>query len=989
MANQPPSPEVQVSQRADEDDEAFLARVAREKQEREDAAYALQLQAEYNSYDTPASPSFEPPSPTTRGPPSSPCYDPPSSPPGVPRRRKREDDEDDDHARKLASKFLADYYDNHEAPVPPGDKAPPLSPNGSRRRKSEDLMSRRPEKRQKVSSGEDDPSGSRTPGGSWILPNHPEEPLMQPSLESEPLDLVSPNVLPKGLEESGHGPIASPSTSPPLQPVAVSPRASTPMESNEGAPIDPELIELDLRTESEALVGDEKALLGLEDDLADDLEDDELMEIETEAVAQNLGPDPSLVPWRYQLLLPKEKLERMRKVDPALLWPEEKEQLEDLLESAVGSKQGTETSTINPNRPDGLAQESADPQPTPGSRNDISSSIVEQAIEQMRREHPGQWNPEERTVLGAADARAAARQRQSGKAIAMPGCLTPWRHVDADEDRLELLRRTPQWMRDNKWIMSDGERAFLDGGYVSWVRETGGEWPPECLTPWRHAMNWLERFALMRCAHPARLSETEREALRDEDARRGSRTRMTSWGPPRSLPYASPPEPLDSTELSRELHEDKPAPEPPRTPRLGFRELGDLQEELDNPVDPRVMQSIRRPSTPYVPTRQEYLDEIAESFLPAARNIKDRMVAAPPGPPRPSGLRSGSPRVRLQLYEQNIVSANITLGLAGAAMGGSSIYKTDQSVSTDRVVCADGTVFTDRTLDTDSTISKRIHEKKRGAGLPKTPPLAAARTFPKVESVIRRGPDKGNYRGLSGGTEPASGSIAKDAISKLHSRPATPLSPLTRAAPARKKTSIDKEQFSRILMILKNWRLRPSDDEDIPTVEEQAQRIQTVLNNRKLRPSDDEDSEEQMQAIQMILNNWKGRPSDDEDSPTVEHLEDVARKDKTPPKVYDDVVHHALPMPGDESFRLYRKVEQLPETEDEISEKVVEEETSQVENEPSQEDVENETHNATLDIELADSPTSHTTQPPSPFVYYSPFVYGLSDSESSESPPAS
>ncbi|KAH8906767.1 hypothetical protein BR93DRAFT_937724 [Coniochaeta sp. PMI_546] len=934
-----------LSPRPSEDDTSLAARMikeAREKQEAADAAYALKLQEEINM-------DYEASISTSSGTPSTPACEAPFSPafsiPDYDHRRETRDYECGDDGRDLQAESRPVFYNTFEAPTSPSYEATSPQSEGSRRRKSEYLTSPRAEKRQKVHADDGVASVARAPGDRGTFATCLRgEPSTQRSPQPKPSELFAPDVC--GVGEAGQVCVASTPTSSSLQPMAVSPPPSAPMTTRDGAYNDPESLERWRHTDYATFSADDKALLKADDAQLKEIEEGEVMD-------SHLDPEPHLVPWRHLIFADEERLDLMRKADPALLWPEERAQLdEDNVRLAAREKRGfkhpdtisdmevspnltdgiiksTETSNLNPGPTQGLALTGAGPDPAQW-HHENSSYAVEESLKLIRRADPALLTPEERWVLKTCEARQSNIEGTELKYA----CATPWRHVDADEDRVALMRGAPLW------LLSPGERALLDGYYEGWLQMTGGEKPPQCLTPWRHdAQSAEELLALMRCADPAELDEEERELVRQDDVQRGTRLRISSDGshPIQSTSRMSPefmqmwsdpgaPRPMEtsppglrddtpaprgpSTPRPRSLESDEPWPElshntrtptPPAAPRPSFLELDDPLEDLDESTETLGIHSIRLPITPYLPTRQEYLEENAAIFLSTAGNLKGRMVAPPPVPPKPARLRSGQRHLSLHPFEQDIVAANIALGMAGAAMEGNTNGKAAESVSTEP------------TIATDSTISEKMHEKKRGAWLSIPPPQAPS-TW-KVEKLDREGSlkkKKGSKgrRGLSGSTEPASGSLGEDDGRR----------PRTRAAIARWKK--DREQEEQQRRLLREWGLSPTD----------------------------------------------------EHSPEVEHVEVVGREEGPPRTVYKDVVYHALPVPGDKSFKLRRRLDRLVESGAETSEQGCKVETcdKDVKDETTQEDTEESTATQSSSS-LADSPTSHTTTPPSPFLYLSDY----------------
>lgn len=262
--------------------------------------------------------------------------------------------------------------------------------------------------------------------------------------------------------------------------------------------------------------------------------------------------------------------------------------------------------------------------------------------------------------------------------------------------------------------------------------------------------------------------------------------------------------------------------------------------------------------------------------------------------------------------------------MADQSLGSSGIYLTDQVIYADQEVRVDQTVFIERTIKTDLTMSKKMHQKKRGAWLWRPPPVF---TPERAEKLERRQPLKellgsgGNY-GLSGRTNPEKGSLA--------------------GGPP-------KRRYQREIM-WKNER------------ERKLQGKKSMLGwSPKRHP---------LPYSNVPKSKRHPLPTSRDTSLRLER-----KKEETSITVYDDVVHHPLPTSTDVSFRLERRLHSIWEAGEESSDdsEVYEED---FEDEEMSESVAEDTHSTTIEIDLADSPTSHTTEPPSAFSY-------LTDSDSS------
>ena len=120
-------------------------------------------------------------------------------------------------------------------------------------------------------------------------------------------------------------------------------------------------------------------------------------------------------------------------------------------------------------------------------------------------------------------------------------CPTPWRHVSEDEVKIQLMKYA------HPYLLLPSERALGEGCYAEWEEANGSIVEPlPCLTPWRHVESEQDRVGMMRCADPALLSHNERALLEEWDAQRVVRQRPRSGRQPAPVHRSPPPDTLDT-----------------------------------------------------------------------------------------------------------------------------------------------------------------------------------------------------------------------------------------------------------------------------------------------------------------------------------------------------------------------------------------------------------------------------------------------------------
>lgn len=855
------SPETRVPPRAGEEEESAAARWAKELKMKEDAVLALTMLAS-GSQSTKANESQKP---ETR----------PSPEADMEKLARLKHEAKEIQERQRLAKELQEKADElyalklyqelnpgHVVPVLPSVDRPsspdygppsPPSPPVSRRRKGEEMPSPRGDKRQKVRGGDDAAPVAKTSTGKSILRVSPDgKRRLERAPEYKPSDLYAPAVMPF---------LKKPESE----------------ERQRQKLVDQVLAkDADITDEAEKLAAD----LG------------EAMEI---ARRQGLFP-PRASPGVEDTLEPGSKSKAINVDAPEMVKRRNSEsearRREAILDEVLTKVARIQTAQKKTGGEQPMGTQRSDAFPVAKSASGTSSLTSDSGRNTSEEED----ELEEEDLIDGDDESEDEDEpdRTGGKAPDL-SCLTPWRHLDADEHRITMMRSAPEW------LLSDGERALLDGYYESWLRDTGGEPPQQCLTPWRHGGIPLEdMFGLMRCADPAILDEKERALLSENDAERhGNRSRSMELDEPIPGRYGG-----------------TPAPTPPPTPRLGSMEFAEL-------VATGGMS--RRPLTPKLLTREEYLERSEAAFMPLARKWMATGISMPP---RPDGLRSGRRHRRLNALEQNISSANIALGMADQSLGSSGIYLTDQTIYTDQEVCVDQTVFTERIIKTDLTMSKKMYQKKSNVWLWRPPSVF---TPERAAKLVRKQPLKmllgsgGNY-GLSGRTNPAKGSLAGGPPKRRYQREVI-------------WKSERERMWGKKSML--GWSLmrHPLPYSKVP--------------KSKRRPL----------------------PTSRDTSLMLER-----KKEEASITVYYDVVHRPLPTSTDVSFRLERTLHSIWEDWEESSDdsELYEEDFTDEEDvdEEMSEGGADDTHSTTTEIELADSPTSHTTEPPSAFSY-------LTDSDSS------